>query len=101
MAKKKSGKRRKQRRSKLPFLVLVALVIGAGGYYWYDSREPASIVPGALTTVMPDFTASPDLGRTCISYPAGIATLIPAPPPNQETPFHAHLAPVLRTRFSP
>lgn len=59
MAKKRSGKRRKQRRSKLPLLVIVALVIGAGGYYWYDSREPASIIPDPDTSSVdvPDDTA--------------------------------------------
>lgn len=66
MAKKKSGKRRKQRRSKLPFLVLVALVIGAGGYYWYDSREPASIVPDPDSSMVgvPDDTAVESTGQS-------------------------------------
>lgn len=66
MATKKSGKRRKQRRSKLPFLVLVALVIGAGGYYWYDSREPASIVPDPDSSMVgvPDDTAVETAGQS-------------------------------------
>lgn len=66
MAKKKSGKRRKQRRSKLPFLVIVALVIGAGGYYWYDSREPASIVPDPDSSMVgvPDDTAVETAGQS-------------------------------------
>lgn len=66
MAKKKSGKRRKQRRSKLPFLLLVALVIGAGGYYWYDSREPASIVPDPDSSMVgvPDDTAVESTGQS-------------------------------------
>ena len=66
MAKKKSGKRRKQRRSRLPFLVIGALVIGAGGYYWYDSREPASIVPDPDPSMVgvPDDTAVETTGQS-------------------------------------
>jgi hypothetical protein len=49
---KKSRKRRKRKRSKLPLLVVAVLAAAAGGYLWWDAREPTPDSVGLVTTTI-------------------------------------------------